>query len=49
MVLNVEAKGSVKRSQVRVKKLNESKPYDEVAKQVLVGKTIDLRLLIGRL
>jgi hypothetical protein len=50
MVLNVQAKGSVKSAdQVRVKKLNESKPTEDMSKRLLVVKSIDLRLLIRSL
>ena len=50
MVLNVQAKGSVKSAdQVRVKKLNESKPTEDMSKRLLVVKSIDFRLLIRSL
>ena len=43
MVLNDEEKAS-KRCQVGVGELNESEPFEEVSKQLLVGETIGLRL-----
>ncbi len=46
MVLNVQAKGSAKRSQVRVRKLNESEPTEDMSKRLLVVKSIDPLQLI---
>ena len=41
MVLNVQAKGLVKRDQVGVRKLNESEPTEDMSKRLLVVKSID--------
>ena len=38
-----------KRDQVRVRKLNESEPTEDMSKRLLVVKSIDLRQLIRRL
>jgi hypothetical protein len=38
-----------KRNQVRVKKLNESKPTEDMSKRLLVVKSIDILRLIRRL
>lgn len=49
MVLNVQVKMLCKQYQVSVKKLNESKPTDEVSKRLLVVKSIEVQRLIRRL
>jgi len=40
MVLNVQAKGSVRHYQVHVKKLNANEPLKKCRKEKLVGKTV---------
>ena len=40
MVLNVQAKDSVRHYQVRVKKLNANEPLKKCRKEKLVGKTV---------
>ena len=40
IVLNVQAKGSVRHYQVRVKKLNANEPLRKCRKEKLVGKTV---------
>ena len=47
-VLNVQAKGSAKRGQVRVRKLNESEPTEDMSKRLLVVKSIDPLQSIGQ-
>ena len=48
MVLNVQAKGSVRHYQVSVKKLNANEPLKTCRKRKLVVKTIDFSALIGQ-
>jgi hypothetical protein len=48
MVLNVQAKGSVRHYQVRVKKLNANEPLKKCRKGKLVGKTVGLIALAGQ-
>jgi hypothetical protein len=48
MVLNVQAKGSVRHYQVRVKKLNANEPLMTCRKRNLVGKTVGFFALTGR-
>ena len=47
MVLNVQAKGSVRHYQVRVKKLNANEPLKTCRKRNLVGKTVGFIALTG--
>ena len=48
MVLNVQAKGSVRHYQVRVKKLNANEPLKTCRKRNLVGKTVGFFALPGQ-
>ena len=48
MVLNVQAKGIVRRYQVSVKKLNASEPLKTCRKRKLVGKTVGFSALTGQ-
>ncbi len=41
MVLNVQAKGSAKRSQVRVRKLNESEPTEDSVETMKIVKEME--------
>jgi hypothetical protein len=47
MVLNVQAKGSVRHYQVSVKKLNANEPLKTCRKRNLVGKTVGFFALTG--
>src|SRR5256885_4432079 len=47
MVLNVQAKGSVRHYQVSVKKLNANEPLMTCRKRKLVGKTVGFFALTG--
>ncbi len=48
MVLNVQAKGSVRHYQVSVKKLNANEPLKTCRKGKLVGKTVGFIALTGQ-
>jgi len=48
MVLNVQAKGSVRHYQVSVKKLNANEPLMTCRKRKLVGKTVGFFALTGQ-
>ena len=48
MVLNVQAKGSVRHYQVSVRKLNANEPLKTCRKRNLVGKTVGFFALAGQ-